>query len=148
MRRGGAFDHLVQSQERVKGTFDRKAHPRELKKGDLVLMWNKRDEKPGKHGKFDSLWLGPYRIEDIVGLNSYIVWGVQGPFHDTLQDDTHGLPMYQLQIWGHCHIAHVILVLPLWFTQPLANQGGRWHSYRMTWQYHLSCSFTHFSLSN
>jgi Na+/H+-translocating membrane pyrophosphatase len=33
-----------------------------------------------------------------------------------IEDDTHGLPMYQLQIWGHFVIAHVIWVLPLWFT--------------------------------
>jgi hypothetical protein len=30
-----------------------KVHPRELKKGDLVLMWKRRDEKLGKHGKFE-----------------------------------------------------------------------------------------------
>jgi hypothetical protein len=42
-----------------------------LKKGDLVLMWNKRDEKPEKHGKFCKSWLFPCRIEDIVGLNSF-----------------------------------------------------------------------------
>jgi hypothetical protein len=43
-----AFDHLVQIQDKVKGTFDKKAHPRILQKGDLVLMWDKRKEKLGK----------------------------------------------------------------------------------------------------
>jgi hypothetical protein len=34
-------------------------------------MWNKKKEKPGKHGKFDSLWLGTYKIEDVSGTNSF-----------------------------------------------------------------------------
>lgn len=33
-----AFDHLVQSQDKVKGIFNKKAHPRILQKGDLVLV--------------------------------------------------------------------------------------------------------------
>lgn len=33
-----AFYQLVQSQKQVKETFDSKAHPRELKRGYLVLM--------------------------------------------------------------------------------------------------------------
>jgi hypothetical protein len=67
--------------------------------------------------------------------------GIQGSFHDTLPNDNHGLPMYQLHIMRHYHVVHVILVLPSWFTRPLANQGGRWHSYKMTWPYHLSFPF-------
>jgi hypothetical protein len=29
---------------------------------DTVFLWDKGREKPWKHGKFDSLWLGPYVI--------------------------------------------------------------------------------------
>jgi hypothetical protein len=39
--------------------------------GDIVLLWDKGREKPGKHGKFDSLWLGPYLIREIAGPNSF-----------------------------------------------------------------------------
>jgi hypothetical protein len=53
------LDHLPKGQEKIKGIFDHKAHPRVLQKGDLVLIWDKRSEKLGKHGKFDKLWLGP-----------------------------------------------------------------------------------------
>jgi hypothetical protein len=42
-----------------------------LELGDTVLLWDKGREKPGKHGKFDSLWLGPYVIREIVGPNSF-----------------------------------------------------------------------------
>lgn len=55
-----SFDHLVQNQGKIKGMFDKGARQKEFQKGDLVLMWNKKSEKSGKHGKFDSLWFGPY----------------------------------------------------------------------------------------
>ena len=60
-----AFDQMEKNQEKVKGTFDRKARQRDFKEGDQVLMWDKRREKPRMHQKFDSLWLGPYKIEEI-----------------------------------------------------------------------------------
>jgi hypothetical protein len=66
-----AFDQMTKNQEKVKGTFDRKARQRDFKKGDQVLMWDKRREKPGMHKKFDSLWLGPYKIEEISRPNSF-----------------------------------------------------------------------------
>jgi hypothetical protein len=72
--------------------------------------------------------------------------GIQGSFHDTLPNDNHELPMYQLHITRHYHVVHFNLVLPSWFTRPLANQGGMWHSYKMTGQYYFSCSFTQFNL--
>jgi hypothetical protein len=49
-----------------------------MKKRDLVLMWDKKKEKPGKHGKFDSLWLGPYKIEDVVGENYFYLNHLDG----------------------------------------------------------------------
>jgi hypothetical protein len=56
--RRSAFDHLVENQERVKRVFDKKSKPIHFEPGDIVLMWDKHKEKPGKHGKFDSLWRG------------------------------------------------------------------------------------------
>jgi hypothetical protein len=53
-----AFDQMEKNQEKIKGTFDRKARKRDFKKGDQVLMWDKRREKPGMHQKFDSLVVG------------------------------------------------------------------------------------------
>jgi hypothetical protein len=41
-------------------------------------MWDKRKEKPGMHKKFDSLWIGPYRIESEVGTNSFILATLEG----------------------------------------------------------------------
>ena len=57
--RRASLDLLLRHQESVKGTFDKLVKPRSFQIGDMVLLWDKRREKPGKHGKFDSLWRGP-----------------------------------------------------------------------------------------
>jgi hypothetical protein len=76
--RRNAFDQMVRNQDKIKGTFDHKARQRYLEEGDLVLMWDKRKEKPGMHKKFDGLWLGPYKIERKVGVNSFYLASLDG----------------------------------------------------------------------
>jgi hypothetical protein len=47
-------------------------------------VWDKRREKPRMHKKFDSLWIGPYRIEGKSGANSFILATLEGeklPLH-------------------------------------------------------------------
>lgn len=46
-------DRITKHQNRVKKIFDMKARPRGFLKGDEVLLWNKRREPKGAHGKFD-----------------------------------------------------------------------------------------------
>jgi hypothetical protein len=41
-------------------------------------MWSKRIEKESEHGKFESLWLGPYKIDGIVGNNSFYLSHLDG----------------------------------------------------------------------
>jgi hypothetical protein len=41
-------------------------------------MWDKKNEKPRKHGKFDTLWLMPYKIEDVAGTNSFYLSHLDG----------------------------------------------------------------------
>jgi hypothetical protein len=41
--------------------------------GDLVLIWDARNEDKGKHGKFDHLWLGPSKIVAYHGNNAYLM---------------------------------------------------------------------------
>jgi hypothetical protein len=65
------LDQIGNNWNKIKGTFDRKTRPRDLKEGDLVLMRDKRREKLGMHQKFDILWLGPYKIEEIFGSDSF-----------------------------------------------------------------------------
>jgi hypothetical protein len=62
---------MAKNKDKIKGTFDHKERQRNFKDGDLVLMWDKRKEKPRMHKKFDSIWLGPYQIEKKSGINSF-----------------------------------------------------------------------------
>ena len=66
-----AFDHSLKNQDKVKKAFDKSSRQRDFQVGDTVLLWDKRREKPGKHGKFDSLCTGPYLIDSIAGTNSF-----------------------------------------------------------------------------
>ena len=50
----GFFDQMFNSREIGKGTFDKREEHRMLEKGNLVLMWDKKREKPRKHEKFDT----------------------------------------------------------------------------------------------
>jgi hypothetical protein len=50
---------------RSKQHFTRRTKKDIFKTRDLVLRWDaKREEKP-KHGKFDNLWFGPFKIAKI-----------------------------------------------------------------------------------
>ena len=42
------------------------------------MHWDKRWEKPGKHVKFDNLWLGPYIIDEVPGTNSFFLNDLEG----------------------------------------------------------------------
>jgi hypothetical protein len=41
-------------------------------------MSDKRKEKLGMHKKFDSLWLGHYIIEKLVGTDSFYLTSING----------------------------------------------------------------------
>lgn len=61
----------MENNAKVKKVFDKKAKQRNLQPRDLVLMWDKHREKPGKHSKFDSLLRGPYQVTSVVGTSSF-----------------------------------------------------------------------------
>jgi hypothetical protein len=73
-----AFDQMEMNQDKVKGTFDRKVRQRDFMEEDQVLLRDKRREKPGMHQKFDSLWLGPYKIEEVFGPDSFYLSMTKG----------------------------------------------------------------------
>jgi len=72
------FDHLIYNQEKKKSKFDKNTRRKRFQKGDFVILWNKRNEKAGKHGKFESIWLGPYMIEDVACTNSFYLSYLDG----------------------------------------------------------------------
>ena len=69
--RSKAYDQNFRSQVKTKRAFDKSARQRDFKVGDKKVLWDKGREKPRKHGKFDSLWLGPYVIRSVAGPNSF-----------------------------------------------------------------------------
>jgi hypothetical protein len=76
--RRNALDQMARNQEKIKGTLDQKARQRIFKERDQVLMWDKRNEKPGMHKKFDSLWTERYQIESEAGVNSFNLATLEG----------------------------------------------------------------------
>eukprot|EP00253_Pinus_taeda_P017139 PITA_17139 len=73
-----AFEPICKNQSNIKKSFDKCSRSRSLQVGDMVLLWDRKNEKPGKHKKFDSLWLGPYIIKDIAGPNSFYLSRLDG----------------------------------------------------------------------
>ena len=71
--RRGAFEHCCKNQSRVKRNFDKSSRNRMFSNNDMVLLWDRRNEKPGNHGKFDSLWKRPYKIEAFGGKNAFFL---------------------------------------------------------------------------
>jgi hypothetical protein len=88
-RRINQMIHLMQSreevynktqviQENIKKIFDRRTKEDDFELGDLVLKWDSRNEDKGKHGKFDSLWKGPYIIQAFRGNNTFFLKNSDG----------------------------------------------------------------------
>eukprot|EP00253_Pinus_taeda_P002942 PITA_02942 len=60
-------------QEKLKKAFDRRTKAEDFNIGDKVLKWDSKREDKGKHGKFDSLWRGPFIIQVVQGNNTYFL---------------------------------------------------------------------------
>jgi hypothetical protein len=51
----------------------KKDKDREFLLDELVLKWDAGKEDVGKHGKFDHIWCGPFRIITFEGKNSFLL---------------------------------------------------------------------------
>jgi hypothetical protein len=71
-------DKLQKYQDNMKAIFDKKDKDKEFLPGDLVLKWEARKEDVGKHGKFDHLWFGPFKIAAVEGRNSFSLENLNG----------------------------------------------------------------------
>jgi predicted ester cyclase len=80
-----AYTQFTDYQTQIKKVFDRKEKGKQFQIGGMVL-WDKKNEKSSDHGKFDNLWLGPYRIDSAVGPNTFQLADLEG--------DLMGLPVY------------------------------------------------------
>lgn len=88
-RRINQMIHLMQSreevynktrviQEGIKRIYDKRTKEDDFELGDLVLKWDSGNEDKGKHGKFDSLWKGPYTIQAFKGNNPFLLKNSDG----------------------------------------------------------------------
>jgi hypothetical protein len=70
-----AHDH----QQRIKQIFDRKSSKEDFQLGDLVLKWDAPKQDKGKHGKFEALWIRPFKISEVFPNNTYRlqIWRVR-----------------------------------------------------------------------
>ena len=73
-----SLDQSIRNSDKVNRTFDRSTRLGSFQVGDTVLHWDKRREKPGKHEKFDSLWLGSYIIDEVAGTNYFYLNDLEG----------------------------------------------------------------------
>ena len=58
----GILDKTQIFQNKMKKIFDKRVKDENFQLGDWVLKWEARFEDKGKHGKFDHLWQGPFKI--------------------------------------------------------------------------------------
>lgn len=65
-------------QERIKKIYDRKAKVDKFQIEDIVLKWDARNEEKGKHGKFENLWKGPFKIVGYRGKNAFLLQEMNG----------------------------------------------------------------------
>ena len=45
---------------------------------EVVLKWDARNEDKGKHGKFENLWKGPFKIAAYRGQNAFLLKEMNG----------------------------------------------------------------------
>lgn len=63
--------------------------------GDQVLLWDKQRELKGAHGKFESLWKGPFFNHEVKGPNSFKLAYVDGTVLPLSYNGQH-LKLYKL----------------------------------------------------
>jgi hypothetical protein len=71
-------DRIQDHQQKIMQVFDRKANKEQFQTGDLVLKWDAPKQDKGKHGKFEALWVGPFRISETFSNNTYRLQYLEG----------------------------------------------------------------------
>lgn len=72
------FQNTFKLQEKIKKTYDRKTKADKFQLEDVVLQRDARNEDKGKHGKFETLWKGPYNIAAYRGQNAFLLKEMDG----------------------------------------------------------------------
>ena len=77
----GVFQNTSTLQEKIKKIYDHKTKENNFNLGDVVLRWDARNEDKGKHGKFENLLKGPYKISAFRGKNSFLLEEMDGKYY-------------------------------------------------------------------
>jgi hypothetical protein len=62
-----AYDHQL----KIKKAFNKKVNKKDFQLGDLVLNWDARRQDKGKHGKFEYLWVFPFKFSKVFSNNTF-----------------------------------------------------------------------------
>lgn len=74
--------NLFKYQDKMKAMFEKKVEDKIFQPSDLVLRWDVRREYNGKHGKFDSLRFGPFKVVEAKGNNTFLLENIDGEVFD------------------------------------------------------------------
>jgi hypothetical protein len=64
---------VASHQNKIKATFDKGTKKYVFNEEDLLLRWDARREDKSKHGKFDNLWYGPFKITKVMNNNTFLL---------------------------------------------------------------------------
>ena len=65
-------------QQKIKTIFDKREKVDKFQVGDWVLKWDSVGQDKGKHGKFDSLWIGSFVIAQVHKTNTFKLQNMEG----------------------------------------------------------------------
>ena len=66
------------NRNKVKARFDKQTKEQTFLLGHVVLIWDAQKNDKKKHGNFDNMWLGPFKIAKVMGNNTFVLWNLQG----------------------------------------------------------------------
>jgi hypothetical protein len=72
------MDKAHEHQQRIKQDFDKKVRKEDFQSGYLVLKWDAPKQDRGKHGKFEALWIKPFKISEKFTNNTYKLQNLEG----------------------------------------------------------------------
>jgi hypothetical protein len=58
-------------QQKIKQVFEKRVKKEDFQLGDLVFKWDAPKKDKGKHGKFEALWIGPFKVVGLFSNNTY-----------------------------------------------------------------------------
>jgi hypothetical protein len=67
------LDNIKRIQQTVKKYFNKSVKTVKFKVNEKLLLWDSAHADRGRHSKFQTLWLGPFKITFVLGTNSYIL---------------------------------------------------------------------------